>query len=102
MVTTTKTTVGTKRPARDQPPGRLVALVGDAELAEGNVFEALFEGSNSAEKPSLGSDRVEGSRLRLQRRIGRLRALQAAPLQVFGRGRTVFQLIPMLSGYYQR
>ena len=29
---------------RDQPPGRLVALVGDAELDEGNVFEALFEG----------------------------------------------------------
>jgi pyruvate dehydrogenase E1 component len=29
---------------RDQPPGRLIALVGDAELDEGNVFEALFEG----------------------------------------------------------
>jgi pyruvate dehydrogenase E1 component len=29
---------------RDRPPGRLVALVGDAELDEGNVFEALFEG----------------------------------------------------------
>ena len=30
--------------SKDQPPGRLVALVGDAELDEGNVFEALFEG----------------------------------------------------------
>ncbi|HYY31476.1 MAG TPA: 1-deoxy-D-xylulose-5-phosphate synthase N-terminal domain-containing protein [Chthoniobacterales bacterium] len=29
---------------RDRPLGRLVALVGDAELDEGNVFEALFEG----------------------------------------------------------
>ena len=29
---------------RDEPLGRMVALVGDAELDEGNVFEALFEG----------------------------------------------------------
>jgi pyruvate dehydrogenase E1 component len=28
----------------DQPKGRMVALVGDAELDEGNVFEALLEG----------------------------------------------------------
>ena len=28
----------------DQPPGRMVALMGDAELDEGNVFEALLEG----------------------------------------------------------
>jgi pyruvate dehydrogenase E1 component len=28
----------------DHPPGRIVALVGDAELDEGNVFEALLEG----------------------------------------------------------
>jgi pyruvate dehydrogenase E1 component len=28
----------------DRPPGRMVALVGDAELDEGNVFEALLEG----------------------------------------------------------
>ena len=28
----------------DQPPGRMVALLGDAELDEGNVFEALLEG----------------------------------------------------------
>lgn len=27
-----------------QPPGRLIALMGDAELDEGNVFEALLEG----------------------------------------------------------
>jgi pyruvate dehydrogenase E1 component len=27
-----------------QPPGRMVALVGDAELDEGNIFEALLEG----------------------------------------------------------
>jgi pyruvate dehydrogenase E1 component len=27
-----------------RPPGRMVALVGDAELDEGNVFEALLEG----------------------------------------------------------
>src|SRR6266478_1438091 len=30
--------------APDQAPGRVVALVGDAELDEGNVFEALLEG----------------------------------------------------------
>ncbi|HUT48193.1 MAG TPA: transketolase [Alphaproteobacteria bacterium] len=28
----------------DQPPGRMVAIVGDAELDEGNIFEALLEG----------------------------------------------------------
>src|SRR5690242_5244476 len=28
----------------DRPPGRMVALVGDAEIDEGNVFEALLEG----------------------------------------------------------
>jgi pyruvate dehydrogenase E1 component len=30
--------------ATDQPPGRMVAIVGDAELDEGNIFEALLEG----------------------------------------------------------
>ncbi|HVO05067.1 MAG TPA: hypothetical protein VMT54_22920, partial [Candidatus Cybelea sp.] len=29
---------------RDRPEGRMVALVGDAELDEGNIFEALLEG----------------------------------------------------------
>jgi pyruvate dehydrogenase E1 component len=28
----------------DSPPGRMIALAGDAELDEGNIFEALFEG----------------------------------------------------------
>ncbi|MFP6731072.1 MAG: transketolase, partial [Alphaproteobacteria bacterium] len=28
----------------DQPPGRMIALVGDAELDEGNVYEAMLEG----------------------------------------------------------
>jgi pyruvate dehydrogenase E1 component len=28
----------------DQPPGRMIAMAGDAELDEGNVFEALLEG----------------------------------------------------------
>jgi pyruvate dehydrogenase E1 component len=28
----------------DEPPGRMIALAGDAELDEGNVFEALLEG----------------------------------------------------------
>jgi len=28
----------------DQPPGRMIAIVGDAELDEGNIFEALLEG----------------------------------------------------------
>ncbi len=28
----------------DRPPGRMVAVMGDAELDEGNVFEALLEG----------------------------------------------------------
>ena len=28
----------------DQPAGRMIALAGDAELDEGNVFEALLEG----------------------------------------------------------
>ncbi|MGH7717082.1 MAG: 1-deoxy-D-xylulose-5-phosphate synthase N-terminal domain-containing protein, partial [Vulcanimicrobiaceae bacterium] len=30
--------------ADSRPPGRMVAVVGDAELDEGNVFEALLEG----------------------------------------------------------
>ncbi len=30
--------------AKDKPEGRMVALVGDAELDEGNIFEALLEG----------------------------------------------------------
>ncbi len=30
--------------ARRTPPGRMVALVGDAELDEGNIYEALLEG----------------------------------------------------------
>ncbi len=29
---------------QDQPKGRMIAIVGDAELDEGNVFEALLEG----------------------------------------------------------
>src|SRR6202007_1078754 len=28
----------------EDPPGRMVALAGDAELDEGNIFEALLEG----------------------------------------------------------
>ncbi|MCH7944012.1 MAG: transketolase, partial [Proteobacteria bacterium] len=28
----------------DQPPGRMIALVGDAELDEGNIYEAMLEG----------------------------------------------------------
>src|ERR1700730_11682167 len=30
--------------AKDRPEGRLIALVGDAEMDEGNIFEALLEG----------------------------------------------------------
>jgi pyruvate dehydrogenase E1 component len=30
--------------AKDRPEGRMVALVGDAEMDEGNIFEALLEG----------------------------------------------------------
>ena len=30
--------------AKDRSPGRMVALVGDAEMDEGNIFEALLEG----------------------------------------------------------
>jgi pyruvate dehydrogenase E1 component len=30
--------------AREQPEGRMIALVGDAELDEGNIFEAILEG----------------------------------------------------------
>ena len=30
--------------AKDQPDGRMIALVGDAELDEGNIYEALQEG----------------------------------------------------------
>jgi pyruvate dehydrogenase E1 component len=30
--------------ATDDPPGRMIALAGDAELDEGNIFEALLEG----------------------------------------------------------
>ncbi len=31
-------------PGADEPAGRMVALIGDAELDEGNMFEALLEG----------------------------------------------------------
>ena len=30
--------------AKDRPEGRMVSLIGDAELDEGNIFEALMEG----------------------------------------------------------
>ncbi|MBZ9747675.1 transketolase [Mesorhizobium sp. CO1-1-7] len=30
--------------AKDRPEGRMVALIGDAEMDEGNIFEALLEG----------------------------------------------------------
>src|SRR5215207_4145862 len=30
--------------AKDRPKGRMIALVGDAEMDEGNIFEALLEG----------------------------------------------------------
>jgi pyruvate dehydrogenase E1 component len=30
--------------ATEEPPGRMIALAGDAELDEGNIFEALLEG----------------------------------------------------------
>jgi pyruvate dehydrogenase E1 component len=30
--------------ARDKPEGRMIALVGDAELDEGNIFEAILDG----------------------------------------------------------
>jgi pyruvate dehydrogenase E1 component len=30
--------------AKDQPEGRMVALIGDAEMDEGNIYEALIEG----------------------------------------------------------
>ena len=30
--------------AKDKPEGRMIALVGDAELDEGNIFEAMLEG----------------------------------------------------------
>src|SRR5579871_4271989 len=30
--------------SRDRPEGRMIALVGDAELDEGNIFEAILEG----------------------------------------------------------
>ena len=36
--------VNLKKPDGGAPPGRMVAIVGDAELDEGNVFEALLEG----------------------------------------------------------
>ncbi len=28
---------------QEEPPGRMIALAGDAEFDEGNIFEALFE-----------------------------------------------------------
>ncbi len=30
--------------AKDKPEGRMIALVGDAELDEGNIFEAILDG----------------------------------------------------------
>ena len=34
--------------AKDRPDGRMIALVGDAEMDEGNIFEALLEGWKQA------------------------------------------------------
>src|SRR5204863_749285 len=34
----------TRRPSASMPAGRMIALLGDAEFDEGNVFEALYEG----------------------------------------------------------
>ncbi len=34
----------TKGMARDLPEGKMIALIGDAEMDEGNIFEALLEG----------------------------------------------------------
>ena len=39
-----RTTSGAKGWGKDAPMGRMVALVGDAELDEGNIYEALQEG----------------------------------------------------------
>ncbi len=36
--------LGDPAPFGDDRPGRMVAVVGDAELDEGNIFEALYEG----------------------------------------------------------
>ena len=36
--------VSAKGWGRDRPEGRMVALIGDAEMDEGNIFEALLEG----------------------------------------------------------
>ena len=36
--------INAHRPDGGQPAGRMIALVGDAELDEGNIYEALLEG----------------------------------------------------------
>src|SRR5438270_2879322 len=44
----------------DDPRGRMVALAGDAELDEGNIFEALLEAGNTMSAISGGSSITTG------------------------------------------
>ena len=60
----------------DRPEGRMVALVGDAELDEGNIFEALLEGWKQGLQ-LLVDHRLQPAksrRCRARRPVGALRA----------------------------
>ena len=89
---------------RDRPEGRMVALVGDAELDEGNVYECLLEGWKHGlrntwwiidyNRQSLDGvvreglyERIEAifARLRLERRRTQVRRAAARRLRRAGR-----------------
>ena len=45
--------------AKDRPEGRMIALVGDAEIDEGNIFEALLEGWKQGLRNTLVDHRLQ-------------------------------------------
>jgi pyruvate dehydrogenase E1 component len=89
--------IAAKDMGREVPLGRMVALVGDAEMDEGNVYEVLQEGwkndlrntlvDHRLQPPVARRDRARGAvrtdredlrRLRLGRGAGEIRRLQRA------------------------
>ena len=73
--------------AADRPEGRMIALVGDAEMDEGNIFEALLEGWKQGLRNTLVDHRLQPPEPRCGRARGPLRALRGAvPRLRLGRG----------------
>src|SRR3981189_462825 len=65
---------------KDRPEGRMIALVGDAEMDEGNIFEALLEGwkHGSANTGAVGEIRDHVPQFRLGRGDREIRPADAS------------------------